>query len=94
MKQILIVGAGKIGAVIADLLSATGDYAVTLADSQEQALTPLRNDASPVELTVLDARDQAALSDLLGGKFALINGSPFGLSVHAGRALAKNQSDE
>lgn len=89
MKQILIVGAGKIGAVIADLLSATGDYAVTLADSQEQALTPLRNDASPVELTALDARDQAALSDLLGGKFALINASPFGLSIPLAEAAVQ-----
>lgn len=32
MKDILIVGAGKIGTVVADLLTRTIDYAVTVAD--------------------------------------------------------------
>ncbi|MCK9259374.1 MAG: saccharopine dehydrogenase NADP-binding domain-containing protein, partial [Azoarcus sp.] len=41
MKQILIVGAGKIGTVIADLLSACGDYEVTVADRDGDALDRL-----------------------------------------------------
>ncbi|WP_292579473.1 saccharopine dehydrogenase NADP-binding domain-containing protein, partial [Mesorhizobium sp.] len=32
MKNIVVVGAGKIGSTIAEMLSATGDYRVTLVD--------------------------------------------------------------
>ena len=38
MKDILIVGAGRIGTVIADLLAGTGDYAVTVADRDPVAV--------------------------------------------------------
>ncbi|WP_164900056.1 NAD-binding protein, partial [Mesorhizobium sp. M7A.F.Ca.US.001.02.1.1] len=30
MKKIVVVGAGKIGSTIAEMLAATGDYQVTL----------------------------------------------------------------
>ncbi len=32
MKHIVVAGAGKIGVTIADMLAASGDYRVTLAD--------------------------------------------------------------
>ncbi len=32
MKNIVVVGAGKIGSTIADMLAATGDYHVTVVD--------------------------------------------------------------
>ncbi|TGS57930.1 FAD-dependent oxidoreductase, partial [Mesorhizobium sp. M3A.F.Ca.ET.201.01.1.1] len=32
MKTIVVVGAGKIGSTIAEMLAATGDYHVTLVD--------------------------------------------------------------
>ena len=32
MKDIVIVGAGKIGSMIADLLGGSGDYSVTVID--------------------------------------------------------------
>jgi len=32
MKDIVVIGAGKIGTTVAGLLAATGDYQVTLAD--------------------------------------------------------------
>ena len=38
MRDILIVGAGKIGTVIADLLASSGDYAVTVADRDPAAV--------------------------------------------------------
>ena len=38
MKDILIVDAGRIGTVIADLLAGTGDYAVTVADRDSAAV--------------------------------------------------------
>ncbi|TIU10923.1 MAG: hypothetical protein E5W49_28695, partial [Mesorhizobium sp.] len=32
MKKIIVVGAGKIGSTIAEMLASTGDYHVTLVD--------------------------------------------------------------
>ena len=38
MKDIVIVGAGKIGSMIAEFLGSSGDYAVTVADRSQQQL--------------------------------------------------------
>ncbi len=39
IEKIVVVGAGKIGATIADLLASTGEYAVTVVDrSQARAM--------------------------------------------------------
>ena len=38
VKQILLAGAGKIGAMIAHLLTATGEYQVTVVDRSAQQL--------------------------------------------------------
>ena len=38
MKQIVVVGAGKIGSMIAELLGGSGDYAVTVVDRSQQQL--------------------------------------------------------
>ena len=37
MRDVVVIGAGKIGTTIAGLLAATGDYTVTLADSSAHA---------------------------------------------------------
>ena len=39
MKDILLLGAGKIGEMISELLGACGDYRVTVADMSEDRLT-------------------------------------------------------
>ena len=41
MKNIVIVGAGKIGSMIAELLGGSGDYAVTVVDRSQQQLDRL-----------------------------------------------------
>ncbi len=38
MKDVVVIGAGKIGATVAQLLAATGDYQVTLADRSPEVL--------------------------------------------------------
>ena len=38
MTAVLVLGAGKIGVSIAEDLAATGDYDITLADSDAHAL--------------------------------------------------------
>ena len=42
MHDILVIGGGNIGEMIADLLGRTGDYTVTVADRSEAALAKLK----------------------------------------------------
>jgi 2-polyprenyl-6-methoxyphenol hydroxylase-like FAD-dependent oxidoreductase len=41
MKDVVVIGAGKIGACVAGLLASTGDYQVTLADRSVEVLGSL-----------------------------------------------------
>jgi saccharopine dehydrogenase-like NADP-dependent oxidoreductase len=76
MKDVLLIGAGKIGSMIADLLAGSGDYRVTVADRSADALKTLET-ASPVETVVLDVSDKTALEGLMKGKFAVLSAAPF-----------------
>ena len=42
MKDIVVVGAGKIGSTIAEMLAATGDYHVTIVDRSAAQLAAAR----------------------------------------------------
>ncbi len=86
MKPVVIVGAGKIGAVVADFLVATGDYAVTVVDHDEGALSRLATQLPDVGVQALDAADRAALVKVLDGQYALINACPFDMSEPLARA--------
>jgi saccharopine dehydrogenase-like NADP-dependent oxidoreductase len=44
MKDVVVIGAGKIGVPIAGLLASTGDYKVTLADRSPEVLGRLNRD--------------------------------------------------
>jgi saccharopine dehydrogenase-like NADP-dependent oxidoreductase len=41
MKDVVVIGAGKIGATVTGLLASTGDYKVTLADRSPEVLGKL-----------------------------------------------------
>ena len=61
MKRIAIVGAGKIGHMIADLLGGCGDYQVAVIDKSAEQLQRL-NATTPVECLAIDvARRQPGL---------------------------------
>jgi len=87
LKEILVVGSGKIGATIADMLVASGDYAVTVIDKSTQQIEAL--DASDkVARRVLDAKDRPALLESLAGKFAVLSAVPFHLTTEIAEAAA------
>ncbi len=88
MKQIVVVGAGKIGATIADLLASTGDYAVTVIDRSEAQLNALETGGA-VKTQALDIEDAAALEAALTGKFAVLSAAPFHLTTRIAEAAAK-----
>ena len=87
MSRIVILGAGKIGVTIAEMLAASGDYAVTLADSQSSALmarTPYGVSAARVDVT-----DPFALVTLLDGQDMAVSALPYFLNLTVAEACAK-----
>ena len=81
MKQILVLGAGKIGALISGLLAESGDYEVQLADRVDGAANDVveAHGLSNLSGFTLDATDKESLTahvksnDLL----AVISGLPY-----------------
>jgi len=93
MKNVLIVGAGKIGQVAAELLAHCGDYRVTLADRSLAALADLPQLLNP---TALDVADGAALRQAMDGQFAVLSAAPYHLTVpiaEAARAAGTHYLD-
>lgn len=87
--DILVIGAGKIGSMIAELLAGCGSYHVTLADVTlpdrlpdpgAPAAAPRQGlggaPAAPAFLQ-LDVADGAALRRALAGRFAVVSAVPF-----------------
>ena len=80
MKDVIVIGAGKIGATVARALVSTGDYQVTLADRSPEVLDRFgRNDRTSI--TAVDVEDSAKLLDLVNGHFAVLNAAPFRLTT-------------
>ncbi|MCJ8510341.1 saccharopine dehydrogenase family protein [Rhizobium lemnae] len=79
MKNIIVIGGGKIGGAIALMLASTEDYLVTVADRNEQQLANL--DKHPAIAPIrLDISDRAELIGALTGKFAVLSAAPFNLT--------------
>jgi saccharopine dehydrogenase-like NADP-dependent oxidoreductase len=84
MKNVVIVGAGKIGSMIAEFLGGSGDYAVTVVDRSEKQLDRLETSVAITKVPV-DIRQADALRKLLVGKFAVLSAAPY----HATRLIAE-----
>jgi saccharopine dehydrogenase-like NADP-dependent oxidoreductase len=88
MQSVVIVGAGKIGSMIAELLVGCGDYQVTVVDRSQQQLDRLET-ALPVTKVAADITQAEALRKILGGKFAVLSAAPY----HATRLIAEAAKD-
>lgn len=64
MHRVLVLGAGKIGALISGLLAESGDYSIDLADVDGAAAEAVAaaHDLPNVTAFAVDARDRAALA--------------------------------
>lgn len=82
MKHIVVAGAGKIGVTIADLLAASGDYRVTLAD-RVIGPRPAAAAITPVEIDVANA---GQLRALLKDSYAVLSAVPFNLTGDIAKA--------
>jgi saccharopine dehydrogenase-like NADP-dependent oxidoreductase len=92
MKDILIIGGGKIGSVVADLLANTpeqGGYRITLADRSIELLAEIDRDPkkSPRITTLpLDVSDAEALRGALRGRYAVLSAAPYFLTLKIAQA--------
>jgi len=88
MKDILVVGAGKIGATIASMLARTGDYAITLIDRSQAQLAALDLGAEIITRQI-DIGEDGALDSVVAGKFAVLSAAPFHLTTTIAEAAAR-----
>lgn len=84
MEHVAIVGAGKIGSMIAELLVDSGDYAVTVIDRSQPALDRLETTATVTKVAA-DITQGNALAEILDGKYAVLSAAPY----HATRLIAE-----
>ncbi len=84
MKNIVIVGAGKIGSMIAELLGGSGDYAVTVVDRSQQQLDRLETGVATRKIAA-DIMVGDTLQKILTGQFAVLSAAPY----HATRTIAE-----
>jgi saccharopine dehydrogenase-like NADP-dependent oxidoreductase len=85
MRDILVLGAGKIGALITGLLAECGDYRVQLADSVEGAAAGVADahGLDPSSAFTFDAGDEAQLTEHVRRHLpaAVISGLPYYCNV-------------
>ncbi len=88
MKNILLLGAGKIGGIIADLLAGCGDYHVTVGDAEQAALDhlPQHPQITPQRLDVMNKDELLAT---MQGKFAVLSACPFHITKFVAQAAAE-----
>ncbi|TIO05538.1 saccharopine dehydrogenase family protein [Mesorhizobium sp.] len=87
MKKIIVVGAGKIGSTIAEMLASTGDYHVTLVDRSAAQLSSAELPATVATLE-LDIEAVGVLEAALAGTFAVLSAAPFHLTTRIAEAAA------
>jgi saccharopine dehydrogenase-like NADP-dependent oxidoreductase len=86
MKDIVVVGAGKIGSTIARLLVATGDYRLTIVDrSPEQLRLVETSDRIRTEVMAIT---EAVLESVLDGCYAVLSAAPYQLTTTIAKAAA------
>jgi saccharopine dehydrogenase-like NADP-dependent oxidoreductase len=87
MKNVLLVGGGKIGVAITEFLSATGDYHVTVADRDANALAhmPSKN------VTVREVQIEGAQSfaRVVEGNDIVLSASPYHLTATVAEAAKR-----
>lgn len=84
MTSVLVLGAGKIGAVVADMLASSGDYEVTLADRR---LPRGRLKAGKrVRRAAVDVARGPALRRAVGAAEVVVSALPFFLSPRVAKA--------
>jgi saccharopine dehydrogenase-like NADP-dependent oxidoreductase len=72
MRNVLLLGAGKIGRMIAKMLSTSGDYDVLVGDGDPEALARI-DEQSGVPTRHLNAHDPRQVAQALAGRHLVIS---------------------
>ena len=88
MRKVAVIGAGKIGATVVDLLLASRGYAVKVIDQSAAALAALKGGAR-LETVATPIADAEALAETLRGCFAVANCAPYQLTTVVARAARR-----
>lgn len=86
MRKVLILGAGKIGRMIASYLGATSDYAVTVADVDESRLARIRDLVPRAMRCHVDATNSHALQAALSDQDVAVSALSFYLNPQVAQA--------
>ncbi|HEY7672906.1 MAG TPA: saccharopine dehydrogenase C-terminal domain-containing protein [Gammaproteobacteria bacterium] len=89
MREVVLLGAGKIGRMIAALLSASGDYDVLVGDIDEQRLGRV-GIRERVTTKVIDVAQPSVLDAALKGRDSVISALSFQFNVPVAAAAAAN----
>jgi len=91
MQEILVLGAGKIGALITGLLADSGDYRVQLADKEEGAADDVvkAHGHGNLDAFMFDASDAASLTAHIraNNPVAVISGLPYYCNVAVAKVV-------
>src|SRR5258705_3866066 len=90
MKDILVIGGGKIGSAVAALLVDTPEsdgYRVTVADRSIAALAQISRGENPrLSTLALDVADPIQLRSALQGRYAVLSAAPYHLTLQVAQA--------
>jgi saccharopine dehydrogenase-like NADP-dependent oxidoreductase len=78
MSEVLLLGAGNIGAAIAELLKRSDDYQLTVADRDERRLTAIPDGVKTLQA---DVTDRAVLRRMLSNFEAVLSAAPYFLNI-------------
>jgi saccharopine dehydrogenase-like NADP-dependent oxidoreductase len=85
MRKVAVIGAGKIGSTIVDLLAGPVAYKVLVVDQNARALAGL-NPRVKADTVAMAIDDPAALAARLKGCFAVVNAAPYHLTTTVAKA--------
>jgi saccharopine dehydrogenase-like NADP-dependent oxidoreductase len=81
MHRLVLLGAGKIGEAIVNLLGHSGDYALTVADHDPARIAQVKKLGVPnMTAGVFDITTPVSLIELLGGQDVALSAAPFYLT--------------
>jgi saccharopine dehydrogenase-like NADP-dependent oxidoreductase len=86
MKNVMLVGGGKIGVAIAQFLSETGDYHVTVVDRDAASLSRMPKDVELRKVAIDNAR---ALADEIKGHDIVLSATPYHLTATIAEAAKR-----
>jgi saccharopine dehydrogenase-like NADP-dependent oxidoreductase len=83
MKNVMLVGGGKIGVAIAQFLTTSGDYRVTVVDRDPASLERMPEGVERRQVTIDDA---AAMADEIAGHDIVLSATPYHLTATVAEA--------